>query len=155
MPVIIHTGKALTRREETRLRRYAESIIVKDAGSPERLLDETTLFLHRAAGARCRPRAGGCSSSCTTPTPCCTGKRVLIVDDDVRNVFALTSALEARGMEVRFAENGREALESLDADAGRRPRPDGRHDARDGRLRDDARRSAPMPALRPTCRSSR
>ncbi len=69
MPVIIHTGKALTRREETRLKRYAESIIVKDAGSPERLLDETTLRLHRPPRVAAAPRAGGCSSSCATPTP--------------------------------------------------------------------------------------
>jgi CheY-like chemotaxis protein len=76
------------------------------------------------------------------------GKRVLIVDDDVRNVFALTSALEARGMLVRFAENGREAIESLDADAGvdlvlmdvMMPEMDGHETTRalraDGRFRD-------------------
>ena len=62
------------------------------------------------------PTAAACSSSCTPPTPCSQGKQVLVVDDDVRNVFALTSALEARGMDVLFAENGREAIESLDAD---------------------------------------
>ena len=69
LPVIIHTGKALTRREETRLQRYAETIIVKDARSPERLLDETSLFLHRPSrAARRGPPA--CSSSCTRPTRC-------------------------------------------------------------------------------------
>ncbi len=116
-PVIIHTGKELTRREETRLRRYAESIIVKDAGSPERLLDETALFLHRPeralpAGSR------RVLEQLHSGDDVLAGKRVLIVDDDVRNVFALTSALEARAMEVRFAENGRDAIESLDADPG-------------------------------------
>jgi CheY-like chemotaxis protein len=115
VPVIIHTGKELTRREETRLRRYADSIIVKDAASPERLLDETALFLHRpetALPADSRRVLEQLHSS----DDVLTGKRVLIVDDDVRNVFALTSALEARAMEVRFAENGRDAIESLDAD---------------------------------------
>ena len=74
------------------------------------------------------------------------GKKVLIVDDDVRNVFALTSVLEAHGMEVVFAENGRDGIETLRGEPGRRPRPDGHHDAGDGRLRDDARRSARCPS---------
>jgi CheY-like chemotaxis protein len=113
--VIIHTGKELTRREETRLRRYAESIIVKDAGSPERLLDETALFLHRPQSAL-PSDSRQMLEQLHTADAVLPGKRVLIVDDDVRNVFALTSALEARGMEVRFAENGREAIELLDAD---------------------------------------
>ncbi len=114
-PVIIHTGRELTRREEMRLRRYADSIIVKDAGSPERLLDETALFLHRAQSAL-PPDSRQMLEQLHTADAVLPGKRVLIVDDDVRNVFALTSALEACGMEVRFAENGREAIESLDAD---------------------------------------
>jgi CheY-like chemotaxis protein len=116
-PVIVHTGKQLTRRDETRLRRYADSIIVKDAGSPERLLSETALFLHRPSSslpAESRRMLEGLQ----TADAVLQGKRVLIADDDVRNVFALTSALEMRGMLVRFAENGREAIESLDADPG-------------------------------------
>jgi HAMP domain-containing protein/CheY-like chemotaxis protein/GAF domain-containing protein len=117
VPIIIHTGKQLTRREETRLRRYADSIIVKDAGSPERLLDETALFLHRAETAM-PAESRRVLEHLHTADAALQGKRVLIVDDDVRNVFALTSALEARGMAVRFAENGREAIESLDADLG-------------------------------------
>ena len=117
VPVIVHTGKELTRREETRLRRYADSIIVKDAASPERLLHETALFLHRPetalpAGSR------RVLEQLHSTDDVLAGKRVLIVDDDVRNVFALTSALEARGMDVRFAENGRDAIDSLDADPG-------------------------------------
>jgi CheY-like chemotaxis protein len=117
VPVIVHTGRQLTRREETRLRRYADSIIVKDANSPERLLDETALFLHRAEKAL-PPESRRVLEQLHTADAVLQGKRVLIVDDDVRNVFALTSALEARGMVVRFAENGREAIESLDADPG-------------------------------------
>jgi HAMP domain-containing protein/signal transduction histidine kinase/PleD family two-component response regulator len=117
VPVIIHTGKQLTRRDETRLRRYADSIILKDAGSPERLLSETALFLHRAPSAL-PAESRRMLESLQTADTVLPGKRVLIADDDVRNVFALTSALEARGMIVRFAENGREAIESLDADTG-------------------------------------
>jgi HAMP domain-containing protein/signal transduction histidine kinase/DNA-binding response OmpR family regulator len=117
VPVIIHTGKQLTRRDETRLRRYADSIILKDAGSPERLLSETALFLHRAPSAL-PAESRRMLEQLQTADTVLHGKRVLIADDDVRNVFALTSALEARGMVVRFAENGREAIESLDSDPG-------------------------------------
>jgi CheY-like chemotaxis protein len=111
----VHTGKELTRREETRLRRYADSIIVKDAASPERLLDETALFLHRPEAAL-PADSRRVLEHLHAHDDVLTGKRVLIVDDDVRNVFALTSALEARAMDVRFAENGRDAIEALDAD---------------------------------------
>ena len=117
VPVIIHTGKQLTRREETRLRRYADSIIVKDAASPERLLDETALFLHRTPGAL-PSESRRMLEQLHSADAMLLGKRILIADDDVRNVFALTSALEASGMVVRFAENGREAIASLDADPG-------------------------------------
>jgi signal transduction histidine kinase/DNA-binding response OmpR family regulator/HAMP domain-containing protein len=112
VPVIIHTGKALTRREETRLKRYAESIIVKDAGSPERLLDETTLALHRRTESL-PPQGRQMLEAMRDADAALAGRKVLIVDDDVRNVFALTSALEAHGMEVVYAENGREALTRL------------------------------------------
>jgi len=117
VPVIIHTGKELTRRDETRLRRYADSIIVKDAGSPERLLSETALFMHRSQSAL-PAQSRRMLEQLHAADSVLVGKRVLIADDDVRNVFALTSALEARGMAVRFAENGREAITSLDADPG-------------------------------------
>jgi CheY-like chemotaxis protein len=115
VPVIVHTGKDLTRREETRLRRYADSIIIKDAASPERLLDETALFLHRPEAAL-PADSRRVLEQLHAHDDVLAGKRVLIVDDDVRNVFALTSALEARAMDVRFAENGRDAIDSLDAD---------------------------------------
>jgi CheY-like chemotaxis protein len=111
MPVIVHTGQALTRREETRLKKYAETIVVKDASSPERLLDEVALYLHR-------PQSETAATVIDTvhgSDDVFNGKRILVVDDDVRNVFALTSALEGRGMEVRYAENGRDALEVLGA----------------------------------------
>jgi CheY-like chemotaxis protein len=113
IPVIVHTGKELTKRQETKLRRYAKTIIVKDARSPERLVAETSLFLHRpesALGAEQRRLL----EQVHTADAVFAGKRVLVVDDDVRNLFALASALEARGMEVLFAENGREGLDCLD-----------------------------------------
>jgi hypothetical protein len=157
VPVIIHTGKQLTRRDETKLRRYADSIIVKDAGSPERLLSETALFLHRPSSAL-PPDSRRMLEHLETADAVLQGKRVLIADDDVRNVFALTSALEARGMDVRFAENGREAIESLDADPGvdlvlmdvMMPEMDG-HDATRA-LRQDAR-FADLPVIALTAKA--
>ncbi|MEA2435418.1 MAG: hypothetical protein QOG54_2875 [Actinomycetota bacterium] len=112
IPVIIYTGKELTRKEETKLRKYAETIIVKDANSPERLLDETSLFLHRMA-ARMPTEQRRMIEHLHSVDEVFSGKRILIVDDDVRNVFALTSILEARGMEVIYAENGRDGIEVL------------------------------------------
>ena len=112
IPVIVHTGKALNRREETRLKKYAETIIVKDARSPERLLDETTLFLHRGA-ARLPAEQRRMIESLHSPDSALQGRRVLIVDDDVRNVFALTGVLERNGMEVVFAETGRDGIAML------------------------------------------
>ena len=117
LPVIVYTGKELTRREETRLRRYAETIIVKDARSPERLLDETALFLHRVESQMPAERRR-MIEHLRDDDAVFTGKRILIVDDDVRNVFALTSALERHGMSVVYAENGREGIELLESDGG-------------------------------------
>jgi len=114
LPIIVYTGKELSRREETRLRRYAESIIVKDASSPERLLDETSLFLHRVE-SRLPAGKRRLLEQLHSAEAVFEGRKILIVDDDVRNVFALTSVLEAHGMEVLFAENGREGLETLRA----------------------------------------
>jgi CheY-like chemotaxis protein len=112
LPVIVYTGKELTRNEETRLKRYADTIIVKDARSPERLLDETSLFLHRVE-ARLPQAKRRMLEQLHSAEKVFEGKKVLIVDDDVRNVFALTSVLEANGMEVIFAENGRDGIDRL------------------------------------------
>jgi CheY-like chemotaxis protein len=114
-PVIIHTGRQLTQRDEARLRRFAQSIVIKDARSPERLLAETSLHLHRRPAALA-PEGRRMLANLEETESALAGRRVLVVDDDVRNVFALASALEAHGMEVRFAENGREGLQSLQAD---------------------------------------
>ncbi|WP_235579766.1 response regulator [Ramlibacter sp. Leaf400] len=113
-PVIVYTGRNLTRDEEAELLRYSRSIIIKGARSPERLLDEVTLFLHQVENrlsaerqkmlrtARSRDRAF-------------EGRHILLVDDDMRNIFALTSALEHKGAQVEAARNGLEALEKLRA----------------------------------------
>ena len=114
LPVIVHTGKALSRDEEIELRRYAEAIIVKDVHSPERLLDETSLFLHRVE-SRLPAEKRRMLEHLHDADATLQGKRILVVDDDVRNVFALTNALEVRGMEVLFAENGRDGLNLLHA----------------------------------------
>ncbi len=116
LPIIIYTGKELSREEDTRLRRYAETIIVKDVKSPERLLDETALFLHRVE-SRLPEQKRQMLRQLHTSDAVVTGKQILVVDDDVRNIYSLTSLLESHGMHVRFAENGREALACLEEDA--------------------------------------
>jgi CheY-like chemotaxis protein len=117
LPIIIYTGKELSHEEETHLRRFAETIIVKDVKSPERLLDETALFLHRVE-ARLPEQKRRMLEQLHNADAVFAGKHVLIVDDDVRNIFSLTSMLEDHGMTVSFAENGRDALEKLDAIPG-------------------------------------
>jgi CheY-like chemotaxis protein/CHASE3 domain sensor protein len=111
-PVIVYTGKDLSPREETELRSLSESIIVKDARSPERLLDETALFLHRVQ-ARLPEAKRRMLEQVRKQDAILTGRRVLIVDDDARNIFALTAALESFGMAVHFAESGKDAIEKL------------------------------------------
>jgi signal transduction histidine kinase/CheY-like chemotaxis protein/CHASE3 domain sensor protein len=111
-PVIIYTGRALTREEEQRLRRYSKSIIIKDARSPERLLDEVTLFLHQVE-AKLPPEQQQMLKTARSRESVLEGRRVLVVEDDVRNVFALSSVLEPKGVTVVIARNGREAIEVL------------------------------------------
>ena len=113
VPVIVYTGKDLTRQEETRLKKYAETIIVKDVRSPERLLDETALFLHRVE-SHLPPERRRVLEQLHSADAVFQGRKILIVDDDVRNVFALASVLEAYGMEVVYGENGREGLAKLE-----------------------------------------
>jgi CheY-like chemotaxis protein len=114
-PVIVYTGKELTAREETELRALSESIIVKDTRSPERLLDETALFLHRVQ-SRLPESKRRMLDQVRRQDAVLTGRRVLLVDDDVRNIFALTAALEGYGMVVEFAESGQAALDLLHGD---------------------------------------
>ncbi|HMA24647.1 MAG TPA: response regulator, partial [Gemmatimonadaceae bacterium] len=117
LPIIIYTGRDLSQAEETRLRKFAETIIVKDVKSPERLLDETALFLHRVE-ARLPEQKRRMLERLHTTDAVFAGKHVLVVDDDVRNIFSLTSVLEEHGMNVSFAENGRDAIAKLEATPG-------------------------------------
>ncbi len=115
LPIIVYTGRELTQSEETKIRRYAETIIVKDVRSPERLLDETALFLHRVE-SKLPEQKRKMLEQLHDSDAVVAGKKVLVVDDDVRNIFSLTSVLEDHGMVVRFAENGKDALRSLEED---------------------------------------
>lgn len=112
-PVIVYTGRDLSADEEQRLRRYSKSIIIKGAKSPERLLDEVTLFLHQVVAEMPAERQKMLAKA-RSRDAVLEGRSVLIVEDDVRNVFALTSILEPRGATVRIARNGREALDILE-----------------------------------------
>ena len=113
-PVIVYTGRSLTRDEEQRLRRFSKSIIIKDARSPERLLDEVTLFLHQVE-SKLPPERQRMLQAARDREAALEGRRILVVEDDVRNIFALSSVLEPKGAQVEIARNGREALEALDA----------------------------------------
>jgi CheY-like chemotaxis protein len=112
LPVIVYTGKELTGDEEDDLRRYAEAVIIKDGSSPERLLDETSLYLHRPE-ARLPQDKRRMLEQLRSADSVFEGRKILLVDDDVRNVFALASVLESHGMEILFAENGKAGIETL------------------------------------------
>jgi CheY-like chemotaxis protein len=112
LPIIVYTGKELSQQEETHLRRISDTIIVKDVRSPERLLDETALFLHRVQ-ANLPQDKQQILEQIQQKDPVLADKKVLIVDDDVRNIFALTSLLERYQMEVLYAENGRDGITML------------------------------------------
>ncbi len=111
-PVIVYTGRSLTRQEEQQLRKFSKSIIVKDARSPERLLDEVTLFLHHVE-AKLPPESQRLLASARDREAALDGRRILVVEDDVRNIFALSSVLEPKGVKVEIARNGLEAIEAL------------------------------------------
>ncbi len=113
-PVIVYTGRSLTGDEEQRLRRFSKSIIIKDARSPERLLDEVTLFLHQVESKLPVERQRMLQVA-RDRDAALEGRRILVVEDDVRNIFALSSLLEPKGASIEIARNGREALESPDA----------------------------------------
>jgi CheY-like chemotaxis protein len=117
IPVIVYTGRDLTQQEETRLKKFARSIILKDARSPERLLAETTLFLHRVEAEMSQPKRKMLHEAAGAEA-IFKDRKVLIVDDDVRNIYALATVLEDAGMNVVFAENGREGIEVLKATPG-------------------------------------
>jgi CheY-like chemotaxis protein len=116
-PIIIYTGRELSKEENAELETYAETIIIKGVKSEERLLDETALFLHRTVSdlpeTKQRIIAGLYDKESIF-----SGKNILLVDDDMRNIFALTKVLKERGMNVTKAENGVVALEALDKQPG-------------------------------------
>jgi CheY-like chemotaxis protein len=116
-PVIVYTGHDLSADDEQQLRRYSNSIIIKGAKSPERLLDEVSLFLHQVV-AELPPEQQKMIQKARNRDAVLEGRRILIVEDDVRNVYSLTSVLEPRGAVVQVARNGREALDALDRSAG-------------------------------------
>ena len=137
MPVVVFTGRELSPEEDAQLHTMARSVVVKGVESPERLLDETALFLHRVVADLPREKQRMLERLHSSDEDL-VGQTVLLVDDDARNIFALSSVLERRGMHVLTATTGSEAIALRRIDAGRRHRADGHHDAGDGRLSDDA-----------------
>ncbi|NML12628.1 response regulator [Sphingobium sp. AR-3-1] len=113
-PVIVYTGHDLSPDDEQRLRRYSSSIIIKGAKSPERLLDEVSLFLHQVV-SELPPEQRKMIQKARNRDAALEGRRILIVEDDVRNVYSLTSVLEPRGASVQIARNGQEAIDALAA----------------------------------------
>ena len=112
-PVVVYTGRSLSEEEEQWLRRFSSSIIVKGARSPERLLDEVTLFLHQVE-AELPPERQQMLRQVRERERVFEGRKILLAEDDVRNVFALTSVLEPKGAELVIARSGRQALEQLE-----------------------------------------
>ncbi|NHN30461.1 response regulator [Paenibacillus agricola] len=113
LPIIIYTGKDLDMKEEMKLKKYAESIIIKNVKSQERLYDETALFLHRVE-ANLPEERRNLLKKLYSNEAALDGKRILLVEDDMRNIFALSNVLESYNLKVTFAENGREALDLLE-----------------------------------------
>ncbi|MDP3591567.1 response regulator, partial [Phenylobacterium sp.] len=111
-PVIVYTGHDLSADDEQQLRRYSNSIIIKGAKSPERLLDEVSLFLHQVV-AELPPEQQKMIQKARNRDAVLEGRRILIVEDDIRNVYSLSSVLEPRGAIVQIARNGQEAIEAL------------------------------------------
>lgn len=114
-PVIIHTGKDLSELEYKALREYADRIVLKGTHSPERLLDEVSLFLH-SVQAQQPARKRVVPGPVTRPQAVFLGQRVLVVDDDIRNTFALAKALKPYGLDIVLADDGQLALDKLNAD---------------------------------------
>jgi CheY-like chemotaxis protein len=114
LPVIVYTGRMLSDDEEHRLRRYSKSIIIKGAKSPERLLDEVTLFLHSVESSLA-PEQQRMLRTVRQRDNAFEGRTILLAEDDVRNIFALSHVLEPLGAKLQIARNGREALDALES----------------------------------------
>ncbi|HEX7706631.1 MAG TPA: HAMP domain-containing protein, partial [Thermoanaerobaculia bacterium] len=113
IPIVVYTGRELSRKEETELKRLADAVIVKDVRSPDRLLDETALFLHRIE-ENLPEHKRKMLAQLHESDPVLVGKTALIVDDDMRNIYALTSLLERHKMRVLYAESGEEGIDVLE-----------------------------------------
>jgi len=114
IPIVVFTGKSLSGEEEAQLKQMAKSIVIKDVQSPERLFDETALFLHRVV-AQLPETKRKMLERLHGSNDVLKGRKVLVVDDDARNIFALTTVLESQDMEVINATNGRQAIELIEA----------------------------------------
>jgi len=114
LPIIIFTGKSLSLSEELRIKKYADSIIVKTAHSYQRMLDEVSLFLHLVEENKSAANNNGATKKLGALTQVLSGKTVLVADDDVRNIFSLSKALEQYNMSVVAALDGKEALQRLE-----------------------------------------
>ena len=112
IPIVMYAAEDLSRGEQDKLRRLAEIVVLKKAGTPEAVLEQTTLFLHQAVG-NLPPKTRRLLAQRARSAPELAGKKALIVDDDIRNIFALTSVLEQQGMVVYNAENGKDGIEVL------------------------------------------
>jgi CheY-like chemotaxis protein len=112
IPLLVYTARDLTRKEELRLGRSAKSIVVKEVRSPERLREEVGAILDRIDGDGSGQAASGDGDKIEASL---SNKKVLVVDDDVRNIFALTAMLERQQMEVFSVDSGKEAIETLEA----------------------------------------
>ena len=113
-PIVVFTGRDLSQAEEQELRTKAKSIVLKGVRSPERLLDETALFLHRVV-TNLPPAKQKMIEALHEGDEPLQGRKVLVVDDDVRNIFALNSVLERRGMQVINASNGMDAIKLVES----------------------------------------
>jgi HAMP domain-containing protein/CheY-like chemotaxis protein/signal transduction histidine kinase len=113
-PIVVFTGRELTDHEETELRKVAKSIVLKGVRSPERLLDETALFLHRMIADLPEAKQRMIEALHESDEPL-SGRKVLVVDDDIRNIFALNSLLERHSMQVITATNGQEAIKLVES----------------------------------------
>ncbi|MFZ2491374.1 MAG: HAMP domain-containing protein, partial [Thermoanaerobaculia bacterium] len=113
IPIVVYTGRELSRKEETELKKMADAIIVKDVRSPDRLLDETALFLHRVE-ANLPEHKRQMLEQLHESDPVLAGRKALIVDDDMRNIYALTSLLERHKMKVVYAESGSDGIRMLE-----------------------------------------
>lgn len=112
LPIVVYTGRELSRAETSELKKVTDAVIIKDASSPERLLAHTALYLHRQEASL--PEATRrMLEGVRRKDPVLSGRKILLVDDDVRNIFALTAALESHEMIVLYAENGKDAIEIL------------------------------------------